>query len=286
MNSISISRRHLLKLGAAGAAVFFAGRGSSMHAAAAELHPLGAVTGAIKKQLDEDWRGTLERVAKIGFTELEFSDPLGPSPVEAKKALDDFGLKALAGGGALHDLRLRLPLMIDQWQAQGKTFLACYWPWLDSGKNKTLEDYRALAGILNDLGKKTKAGGLRFVFHHHDIEFIKTDGRVPYELLLAETDPELVSTELDVYWLAKAGADPVYYLEKYGPRIAILHLGDMNKSGDKSIVCPGEGTLDFRPALAAAVTAGVTHVMVENPSATTGLDCLSGAYRHVRALPF
>src|SRR5580704_1025803 len=183
MNSDPLSRRSLLKIGAAGAAVCIVGGQAIGDPDEAEPHVLGAVTGAIKHQLKDDWLGTLKSVAKIGFKELEFSEPLGPSDADARKALDELGLKAIAGGAALHDLRLRLPAMLDQWQAQGKTFLACYWPWLDAGKNKTLDDYRALAGILNDLGKKTKAGGLRFVFHHHDIEFIKTEGRVPYELL-------------------------------------------------------------------------------------------------------
>lgn len=286
MNAHPLSRRDFIERGAAAVMLAAAGRSTSAAAVPSAPRVLGAVTGAIKKQLEEDWLGTLQRVAEIGFKELEFSDPLGPSDAEARKALDALGLRAVAGGGPFRELRARLPGMSEQWKTQGKNYLACYWPWLDNGKGKTLDDYRALAAAFNEFGKTTKAAGLRFVFHHHALEFIPTEGRVPFDLLLAETDPELVSVELDVYWLATAGADPVAYLEKYPARFPILHLGDVSKSGDGTIVCPGEGTLDFRPALAAATQAGVSHVFIENPAATTGLACLEGAYTHVRGLPF
>jgi sugar phosphate isomerase/epimerase len=130
-----------------------------------------------------------------------------------------------------------------------------------------------LAEILDTLGAKAKAAGLKLLYHNHDFEFIKdADGIVPIDYLLENCDPELVNFQMDLYWVTKAGADPLAYFENYPGRFIIWHVKDMDKQGRFAPV--GNGTIDFEKILAEKEKSGMRYYMVEQDMTFDGLKPL------------
>lgn len=129
-----------------------------------------------------------------------------------------------------------------------------------------------LANIINELGKKAAAAGLKLLYHNHDFEFKKdADGIVPIEYLLENCDPKFVNFQMDLFWVTKAGADPLAYFEKYPGRFKIWHVKDMDADGNFAPV--GKGTIDFSRMLAKKEQAGMQYYMVEQDN-TFDLDPL------------
>ena len=119
-----------------------------------------------------------------------------------------------------------------------------------------------LADVFNTIGKKCKDAGLELLYHNHDFEFKKNEkGIVPIEYFLENCDPQLVNFQMDLYWVTKAGADPVAYFEKYPGRFKIWHVKDMDKEGNFAPV--GNGTIDFARILNQKQKSGMKYYMVE-----------------------
>jgi sugar phosphate isomerase/epimerase len=125
-----------------------------------------------------------------------------------------------------------------------------------------------LANILNDLGKKCEKAGLKLLYHNHDFEFKKDkDGIVTYDYLLEHTDSRYVNFQMDLYWVAKAGADPIAYFEKYPKRFKIWHVKDMDDQGRFAPV--SKGHIDFAKILANKKLSGMKYYMVEQDKTFT-----------------
>ena len=130
-----------------------------------------------------------------------------------------------------------------------------------------------LSKIVNTLGEKAHAAGLKLLYHNHDFEFKKdADGIVPIEYLLEHSDPKYVNFQMDLYWVTKAGADPLAYFKKYPGRFKIWHVKDMDKEGRFAPV--GNGTIDFAKILANKELSGMEYYMVEQDMTFDGLKPL------------
>lgn len=130
-----------------------------------------------------------------------------------------------------------------------------------------------LSKIVNTLGEKAHAAGLKLLYHNHDFEFKKdADGIVPIEYLLEHSDPKYVNFQMDLYWVTKAGADPIAYFKKYPGRFKIWHVKDMDKEGRFAPV--GNGTIDFAKILANKELSGMEYYMVEQDMTFDGMKPL------------
>ncbi len=129
-------------------------------------------------------------------------------------------------------------------------------------EERTGKFYEKLPDLLNKSGEKTKAAGIQFAYHNHDFEFEKYNDTLLYEYLLEKTDPKLVGMEMDLYWIEKAGQDPLAWFEKYPGRFPLWHVKDMEK-GTKDITEVGNGTIDFDKIFAARNKAGLKDWFVE-----------------------
>ena len=130
-----------------------------------------------------------------------------------------------------------------------------------------------LTKIINTLGEKAHAAGLKLLYHNHDFEFKKdADGIVPIEYMLEHTDPKFVNFQMDLFWVTKAGADPLAYFEKYPGRFKIWHVKDMDEQGRFAPV--GTGTIDFAKILAKKDLSGMEYYMVEQDMTFDGMKPL------------
>ncbi len=127
-----------------------------------------------------------------------------------------------------------------------------------------------LVEILNNLGERCNKVGLKLLYHNHDFEFKKDeDGIVPIDYLLENTDPTTVNFEIDLYWTAKAGADPLKYFEKYPGRFKAWHLKDMDGKGRFAPI--GQGHLDFAKFLSKKELSGMEYYFVEQDMTFDGM---------------
>ncbi|WP_316251618.1 sugar phosphate isomerase/epimerase family protein [Flavobacterium johnsoniae] len=183
-----------------------------------------------------------------------------------KNILDENNLKAVSGhynlGNFLYDGNTaELIASIEAAKTLKSEFLTV--PWVDEPFRKSLEDYKKIASRLNEAAKMCTDSGLKLAYHNHDFEFQKHDGVTGYEILLNETDKNLVCFELDLYWVVRSGNDPLQLFKENPGRFKMWHVKDMDKQNQALNTEVGSGLIDFKPFFAAAKQAGMVHFFVE-----------------------
>lgn len=233
---------------------------------------IGLQLYTLRDELPKDVKGTLEKVAKAGYTTVEtygfsIKDQFwGLTPKELKKILDDNGLKAVSGhynlGSFLYDGNTaELIAAIEAAKVLKNEFLTV--PWIDEPFRRSIEDYKKIAARVNEAAEMCKKAGLKLAYHNHDFEFKKYDGVTGYEILLKETDKDLVYFELDLYWVVHSGNDPLKLFKENPGRFKMWHVKDKDKNNNDLNTEVGSGTIDFKPFFAAAKQSGMVHFFVE-----------------------
>jgi len=252
------------------------------------LHDFGIISGVIKNELEVDPKGTLRQIAEMGYKYLEFGGTFGMKAMELKSFLNEIGLIPLAGGTSMASFQGDgLQKAIDDQLAMDKKYLVCYWPWMDSGENLTMDQLNFAVEQFHRIGEACNKSGIRFAFHNHDKEFQRVGDVHVYEYFLEKTDPKLVTMQLDLYWAIVGGADPVEFIEKYPGRYELIHVKDSyDKSERQSFACVGEGVIDFERILRRRDAGNFKHLIVEKDGATEGIKCARTSIEHLKTLDF
>jgi len=295
----SLNRRRFL-----GAAV---GTGAAAAAAGSWVPTAGAQGGApgrrrsvpnnrigiqlytMREQIPQGDRRAARRVLNFlgdnGYTEVEMAGYWGFTAAQARKWVDDAGLRAVSGHDGF-DLapgdawKAGYAQTLDNANTMGQKLTGLAW---FSGPYTT-EYFKFLAGRLNEAGAMAKAEGLQFFYHNHDYEFVnkQPDGSPNFDILLKETSPDLVKFELDIYWILAGGENPLAYLGADPSRYVAYHVKDrtwkprpdvLNPDGSvKEVVQEfedvGPGSIDFPDVFAAGLGRPRTdkHYFVEHDS--------------------
>jgi len=236
------------------AAPFWAPRPKSIKRVGLQLYTL-------REPMSKDFQGSLEQVAKLGYKEVEFAGYYNHTPKQVKDLLSSLGLSAPSTHTSLKAMREEWARTLDDAKAVGHEYIVL--AWLPPDERKTIDQYRKLADLLNTSAEAAKAKGLQMAYHNHDFEFMPIDGTLPYDLLVERTDPKLVKLELDLYWIVKAGGDPLAYFAKQPGRFPLVHVKDMDSTPAKGFAEVGRGTIDFKSIFAKAGQGGIKHYFVE-----------------------
>lgn len=278
-----MDRRHVL-MGLGGTAAL-AMLGMSSGATAKQVGAVGLQLFTVRDVFEKDPVGTLEKIARIGYREVEFGgggyDTMDHAML--RRTLDRLGLKAPS-------VHIPYPMLTDRFDAavtMAKTLGAetVILPWLPD-EQRTEAGFEPVLRNLDPLAKRLRAAGLGFAYHNHDFEFTgRSKGMRLYDRLIAETDPALVKFELDLYWAAHAGADLPSLVKKLGGRLYSFHVKDMR--ADRSMAAVGTGTIDFAALFRLPSAAGVRHFFVENDEAPAPyFPDIATSYRNLAALRF
>lgn len=230
---------------------------------------IGLQLYTLRDELPKDVKSTLDKVAKAGYKIVEtygFSIKeqfWGLSPLELKKILDANNLKAVSGhynlGSFLYDGNLEeVKAAIEAAKILKNEYLTI--PWVEEPFRN---DFHKIAARLNEAGKMCADAGLKLVYHNHDFEFKSENGVSGYDILLKETDKNLVSFELDLYWVVYSGYDPLQLFKENPGRFNLWHVKDMDKVNPVLNTEIGSGTIDFKPFFEAAIQSGMSHFFVE-----------------------
>ena len=225
------------------------------------LSKIGLQLYTVRNELEKDFAGTLEKVSALGFLEVEFAGYFKHTPQEIKTILAHYKLSAPSAHISTAALRGNLQEEIEAAEAIGHQYLVC--GYVPAEERRSLDDYKILVDLLNGAGERLKKVGIQFAYHNHDFEFMVLEGKLPYDMILAGTDPQMVKMEMDLYWITKAGQDPLKYFSAHPGRFPLVHVKDMDSTPRHFFTEVGQGTIDFKKIFAAAQKAGVNHYFVE-----------------------
>jgi sugar phosphate isomerase/epimerase len=251
------------------------------------LDRIGIQLYSLRRELAKDFEGTLARVAQIGYTEVEFAGYYDRTPAEVKAALERTGLDAPSAHVPISLLRENWPKTVDAARLMGHRYLIV--AWIPEDERATAKAMMRIAELFQKAGAEAKAGGLRFGFHNHDVDFMPIGGRggkAPFDVLLEKTDPGHVAFELDLYWITKAGRDPLAYFARYPGRFELVHVKDSGGPPDHRMVDVGRGTIDFRRIFARRREAGIHHFFVEHDDPPDPLGFARASYTFLSRLEF
>ncbi|WP_415326586.1 sugar phosphate isomerase/epimerase family protein [Chryseobacterium sp. MMS23-Vi53] len=228
----------------------------------------------VRDSISKDLEKTFEKLAELGFTEFEIygynGKFFGKTAKEFKQILSDNGLKVISSHHQTGITNKENGTLLQNWDQtlddlnyiDSKYAVCSYLPEVE----RTHENYKKLPEILENAGKISKQNGIQLAYHNHDFEFLKMDEqRSYYDFILESTSSDLVKMELDLYWISKAGLDPLTYFEKYPKRFPLWHVKDM-KYVTKDFTEIGNGTIDFKRIFEAKEKAGLKHWFLEQDS--------------------
>ena len=246
------------------------------------IERIGLQLFTLRALMKGDVAGTLEQVAQIGFREVEFAGYFGVGPSEVRRMLRNSGLQAPSTHVSLSDLAERLQVTLDTAAEIGHNFVVL--SILQPDERPTVDAYRRVAQQLNRAGLAAKRAGLRIGYHNHAFEFAPVGGVLPYEVLLSETQRDLVCMELDLYWIARGGRTASSYFRSNAGRFELCHVKDMDASGEIADV--GAGRLDFAAIFSEGRTAGLRHFFVEHDNAKDPLASVKASFGYLNRLRF
>lgn len=277
-------------------------------AQARQLERFGLQLSTLTPLMMEDFEGTLETVAEIGYREVEFSALgfLGRSVEHVERQLDANGLVApigrispklpdnfaslsapeqmaafrqYAGPDYLFD---NVSHSLDQAKHLGQKHLVL--PALMPDNFTSTERVAKSIDLLRRAGELCAKAGVQFGYHNHDWEFRPVEGRVPFDDMLRLAEPELVAFQLDVYWVTKGGADPHTYLAEYPGRFPTIHLKDIDPEGDFEDV--GYGLIDFPGVVRQALASGSAFFFVERDRPFEPLKAARRSFDYLSKMTF
>lgn len=278
-------RDFITTLGAAlGASALGANSAFAAGEDARKLGRVGIQLYTVRSLTSKDLEGTLASLARIGYKEVEFAGYFGRTPAQIRTALKTNKLTSPS-------THIPLPASDDSWKksldeakAVGHQWVVV--PWLDAAQRPTGDGWGTLADRFNQLATMARARGLKFAYHNHDFELAPAGSSTALDLLLTRTDPKLVDFEMDLYWMVKAGADPLDFFKRYPRRFPLLHVKDAMAAPERTMVDVGQGTIDFRKIFAKSNQSGAKHMYVEHDNPADPLQSATTSYKHLATLNF
>ena len=271
----------------------------------AETHHIdrvGLQLYTVRDSLKQDFEGTIAKVAQVGYKEVEFAGYFGKSPQEVRKILDSNKVISPSEHVSYDIVQNKWPETLEAAHVIGQKFIVC--PWVEVSQRKEADGWKRAAETFNRAGEAAQKAGIQFAYHNHAFEFEPSEvlgGKLPYDFLLAETDPKLVTMELDLCWITVGGQDPVKYFERDPGRFPLVHVkdwttkgpggsdyggatGESRKPGHMTDV--GQGEIDWKRIFAQSGKAGVQHYFVENDEPKSAFEDIKISYAYLTKLTF
>jgi sugar phosphate isomerase/epimerase len=245
-------------------------------------NPIALQMYTLRDDAQKDFKGTLRKVAEIGYGAVELAGMGGLSAKDLRAELDALGLKVAGAHIGLDRLEGALDAAIEEMRTLGGRYVIC--PFLPPNRRPDAAGYRALAEMLAGIGRKVAAQGLRFAYHNHDFELQRFGDTTGLHILRDNTRPEEMSFEIDAYWAAYTGLDPAALIGEFAGRVALVHLKDM-KAGSRVFAEVGHGTLDMPGLIAAGEKAGAEWFVVEQDRCERApLDSVRMSLEYLRSI--
>jgi sugar phosphate isomerase/epimerase len=261
------------------------------------IEKIGLQLYTVRDQMKADFDGTIARVASIGYKEVEFAGYFGRTPEQVRAVIDRNGLTSPSCHVEYAVLSDKWPSVIESSKVIGQSYIVC--PWIPEEIRKQPDGWKRAIDTFNHAGEISKKSGIQFAYHNHWFEFLPVNGKLPYDMLLEQCDPDLVKMELDLCWITVAGADPLTYFNRYPGRFPLVHVKDMKKLpkvsasggqdfGDslKDMTAVGSGIIDWKRIFGQSEKAGIKHYIVEHDKPEAPFESIKTSYGYLSKLRF
>jgi len=262
-----------------------------------KIDKIGLQLYTVRDLMKRDFDGTLAKVAAIGYKEVEFAGYFDHSPKDVRAAVDRRGLTAPSAHIDYKNLGEKFPEVIEAAKVVGHEYLVN--PWIEEEIRKQPDGWKHAAETFNRAGEACKKAGIQFAYNNHWFEFLPVNGKLPYDLLLTECDPNLVKMELDLCWITVGGQDPLKYFDRYPGRFPLVHVKDVKRvppvtaggaqdfgSSMKDMTEVGSGIIDWKKIFAQSDKAGIKHYFVEHDNPKKPLESIKKSYDYLASLRF
>ena len=260
------------------------------------IEKLGVQLYTVRSEMPKDFEGTLAKVGAAGYKEVEFAGYFDHSPKDVRAILDRHGLTAPSAHVGYKSLGEGFPQVIESSKVIGHEYIVN--PAIDDELRKQPDGWKRAAETFNRAGEASKKAGIQFAYHNHYWEFQPLNGKLPYDILLEESDPNLVKMEMDLCWITVGGQDPLKYFDRYPGRFPLVHVKDMKKipqisasgslnlDNDPSMTEVGSGVIDWKRIFAQSEKAGIKHYFVEHDSAKAPFESIKISAEYLQRLRF
>jgi sugar phosphate isomerase/epimerase len=233
----------------------------SCTSASGKVENVGVQLYTFRKEMLEDTIGTLKKIASLGIKQIETArsekgNYYGLTPKEMKNACADLGMTLRSGHVHIDD---QWKQSLDDAVESGQEYLICS---TMPTEGQTVDNYKTVAEAFNKAGEECKKLGIKFGYHNHEYEFESENGKILYDVLLDNTQADLVHMELDLGWVIVGGKNPLDYFSKYPGRFPLWHLKDMDLAKKHSVEF-GKGQLDILTMLESKEQSGLKFMFVE-----------------------
>lgn len=235
---------------------------------------IGLQLYSLRNEMKTDVPGMLAKVKSWGIKEIEGGGTYGLSADEMKKLLRQNNLKVVSVGADFEKLSTNPQEAVDNAKAFGAKYVVCFW--IPHNEDEfTIDDTKKAVDVFNRAGKLLKENGINLCYHPHGYEFRPYEQGTLFDYLVANTKPDYLNFEMDVFWVKHPGQDPVALLNKYPKRFLLMHLKDRqpgtegNQNGRADVetnVVLGKGDVGIAEVMKAAKKAGVKHYFIEDES--------------------
>ena len=239
---------------------------------------IGLQLYTVRDAMAKDPAATLAKVAQIGYTSVEAATYTGTelfygmTPKAFATVLKQNGLIMPSAhyrlGEEMVDGASQLGTILNDWDKAvtdaaeaGVKYMVC--AYLADVERGPLDHYKKTADSLNKAGEICKKAGIQLCYHNHDFEFIQENGKYPYEIILQNTDKDLVKFEMDLYWITKANQDPFALFNENPGRFPLWHVKDLDKTPERNFTEVGNGIIDFKKIFTQSKKAGLKYFFVE-----------------------
>lgn len=269
--------------------------------------PVGLQLYSVRDAMEADFNGTLKKVKAMGYEGVEFAGLFDHSVEEVVAALKDADLVPVSAHVPFVDMIADPEGTMDTYSRIGCKYIVI--PYLTEEYRPGCDKFQEVIDGARVLGEAANKYGMKLLYHNHDFEFVKLDGKYALDVLYDTIPSDLLQTEIDTCWVNVAGEDPADYVRKYTDRAPVVHLKDFFKSGnvskmyeligieDDDTEAKEEGVFEFRPLghglqdvaslLKASEDAHANWVIVEqdNPSMEKSpLECVEMSMNYLNTL--
>lgn len=267
--------------------------------------PIGLQLYSVRNEMEKDFKGTLAKVAAMGYDGVEFAGLFGYEAKEIKEMLAEVGLSAVSAHVPLADMTEDIDKVIATYKEIGCKYIAI--PYVDEDNRPGSPTYPETLKKIAEIGKKCAENSLVLMYHNHDFEFVKIDGEYGLDVMYSTIPAEYLQTELDTCWVNVGGEVPAEYILKYSGRTPVVHLKDFVMQGkekpkklyaligiddEEEQACEeafsfkpvGYGVQDMPAIIAAAEKSGASWLIVEQDSPDKGNTELSAVEKSIKYL--
>ncbi|MBQ7384237.1 MAG: sugar phosphate isomerase/epimerase [Clostridia bacterium] len=268
--------------------------------------PVAVQVYSVRNEAKSDLLGTLRKIKEMGYDGVEFAGLYGYAPADIKKMCDELGLVPISAHVPYLDMVADPEGVLAQYAEIGVKFVAV--PYLTAEYRPGTDKFPEVIENIKTIGAVANKLGITLLYHNHDFEFLKIDGKYALDILYEEVPADLLQTELDTCWVNIGGENPADYIMKYSGRCPVVHLKDFfgEKSDDmyeligiekKAPTRPsnfefrpvGSGLQNFSAILEASEKAGAQWVIVEQDNPSMGLkplECIEKSREYLKTLGY